>query len=370
VGASAWRVRPDGRFGLYPWLRRAVPEARGAAVAADHRPAWPWLVLWAGEPLMIAAICYSTVLLAVAGRRGWVRHSWLAYFVVGVAGVLAAACELVRRGELREGGCALLFALPFVTIGLGTALVERFLVKTFLAYCTAGLAAHLIQDCVYGFDAGVYVATVLPSQYPGIALVMLGILLFRSVVIWRAFQMLAHDEGRYNRLWAGVLASGSELHGLLAVRQEVAALARSCNPRAVPRQLNRLHCNYAPRSSSSWGWQALLLQLGVGRNGRAARDLIDEDGNWDPWGTGIEGALDPCWPLDSMDQLFLHAGCLHPILIRKVQAWGLQSGGFFRCVLIVPILAVCMSGCCCSAVTIYNHCTMSAVSFQISCKLI
>jgi hypothetical protein len=35
VGASTWRIRTDGTFALYPWLPRAVPEARGAAVVMD-----------------------------------------------------------------------------------------------------------------------------------------------------------------------------------------------------------------------------------------------------------------------------------------------------------------------------------------------
>ena len=329
VGASAWRIRTDGTFALYPWLPRAVREARDATVVVDHRPRWPWFVLWAGEPLMIASICYSTVLLALIGQREWARYSWLIYFVVGSVGIFAAACELIRNGELREGGCALLFALPLVTLGLGVALVERLLVQVFLAYSTVGMAAHLVQDCVYGFDSGAYLATILPSQYLGVAIIMLGMLLFKSIVFWRAFRLLSHDEGRYNLVWTGVVECGSELRGLLAVLQEVAALARRCNP-AVPRQLNRLHCNTVPRRYS-WGWSSLLCHLGRERDGWKVREPTDEDGNWDPWGTGIEGALDPCWPLDSMDQLFLQAQCLHPILIRKVQAWGLQSGGFFRC---------------------------------------
>ena len=333
-------MRPDGTFGLYPWLSRAVPEGRGAVVLADHRPAWPWLVLWAGEPLMIASICYSTVLLALVGRREWARHSWLAYFVVGAIGTLAAACELIRRGELREGGCALLFTLPFITIGLGNALFERLLVNVFLAYCTAGLAAHLVQDCIYGFDTGAYLATVLPSQYSGIAAIMLGMMLFRSIVFWWAFRLLKQDEGKYSLVWAGILDSGEELSGLLAVRQEAAALARHCNPLAVPRQLNRIasnppHLNPALRRSSLGG-PSLLRFLGVGRDGRPAVEATDAGENWDPWTTGIEGTVDPCRPLDSMDQLFVQAGCLHPILISKTKAWALLSGGFFRCVVRAP----------------------------------
>ncbi len=327
-----WRVRADGTFGLYPWLSRTVPDARGTAVVADHRQAWPWLVLWAGEPLMIASICYSTVLLALFGRRPWARYSWLAYFVVGVGGTLAAACELIRCGELREGGCALLFSLPFVTIGVGTALFERLLVQVFLAYCTVGMVAHLVQDCVYGFDSGIYLATVVPSQYFGIAVIMVGMLLFRSAVSWRAFRLLKHDEGRYNLVWAGVLDSGDELRGLLALRQEAAALTHHSKPMAVPRQLNRIPSNLNPAlRSSCWSGPALLCMLSVGRKGLASAEQADIDEDWDPWETGIEGTVDPCLPMDSMDQLFLLAGCLHPLLICKTQVWALQSGGFFRC---------------------------------------
>jgi hypothetical protein len=326
-------VRADGTFGLYPWLSHAVPEARGAVVVADHRPAWPWLVLWAGHPLMIAALCFSTFQMALTGRREWVRYSWLVYFVVGVAMTLVAGGELIRRGELREGGCVLLFSLPFVTIGVGIALIQRLLVHVFLAYCTAGMAAHLVQDCVYRFDVGAFLATVLPSQYFGVAIIFVGILLSRSAVFWWAFRLLKHDEERYNLVWAGVLDSGDELRGLLAVRQEAAALTRHCNSLAVPRQLNRI-----PRSVNSalrrsrWCWPALLRFLGVDRKGQAAGERTDVDVDWDLWETGIEGTVDPCLPLDSMDQLFLQAGCLQPLLIHKTQAWALQSGGFFRCV--------------------------------------
>ena len=45
-------------------------------------------------------------------------------------------------------------------------------------------------------------------------------------------------------------------------------------------------------------------------------------------GTGLDG---PLCPVRSMDQLYVQAACLEPLLLHKVQEWAAVSGGYFPC---------------------------------------
>jgi hypothetical protein len=43
----------------------------------------------------------------------------------------------------------------------------------------------------------------------------------------------------------------------------------------------------------------------------------------------LHGTLDITNPVDSLDQLFVQASCVHPILLQKVKSWAKESGGCF-----------------------------------------
>ena len=45
----------------------------------------------------------------------------------------------------------------------------------------------------------------------------------------------------------------------------------------------------------------------------------------------LPGSLDYNNPIKSLDQLFVQASCLHPILLKKVKTWAKASGGCFLC---------------------------------------
>jgi hypothetical protein len=59
----------------------------------------------------------------------------------------------------------------------------------------------------------------------------------------------------------------------------------------------------------------------------------------------VPGKLDFTRPVRSLDQLYVQASCLHPILLHKAKAWALMSKGMFQSAVTGEYLAL-TSECC------------------------
>ena len=122
-------------------------------------------------------------------------------------------------------------------------------------------------------------------------------LCFRHRALARARRLVVADRRCYDAIWESFRASPATQNALLAIRAQVGRLLKDKNTETVPHQrapaaVRRQEVRILPGSMS--------LMRGT--------------------------------PVLSLDQLFVQAWCLNPVLLSKVQAWALDSRGWFPCI--------------------------------------
>jgi hypothetical protein len=226
---------------------------------------------------------------------------------------------------------------PTVTI-MGLLLRERhttmfFMVNFFLNVSIRLLARWLLFD---GIALRVFLWRVF-FQSPLPMVVVLGLLIpyFRGLALAQSRGLVLGDKGRYDAVWAAILAREGSVETAAAIRDQLAALAKRVST-SVPRQLNRSPIAPPPPTMSRGGGGGSLSGGGGGDGvgpGQAStwvsarRSFLGLSSE----SLGAPGSIDPARPADCLWQLFTQAACLHPFLIAKVRVWAAASGGaFFR----------------------------------------
>ena len=151
------------------------------------------------------------------------------------------------------------------------------------------------------------------------------------------------EKDKYDTIWDRILAYPGQLvrlHDLKAsfqrVQTSLSGLPYQCKCQTSSRGLveHTLNQNSEPFShfaecrpwafsSGSFGG---LLPVMFGDSG----GVPDEQLLCQVLGCGIPGSSDRSSPVDSLDQLYIQAAALHPILIFKVQQWAVASDGYFK----------------------------------------
>jgi hypothetical protein len=127
-------------------------------------------------------------------------------------------------------------------------------------------------------------------------------LCFRHRALSRARRLIVSDRRCYDAIWESFLASPAAQNALVAISAQVRLLLKDKNTETSPIQRAS-----AAVESPPVRWQCVRILSG-------------------------STALSRGTPVVSLDQLFVQAWCLNPALLSKVQAWALQSRGWFPCI--------------------------------------
>jgi hypothetical protein len=121
---------------------------------------------------------------------------------------------------------------------------------------------------------------------------------------------ILHDKQQYDKVWEVLIQNVESLESLQQLASQTEKLVRLQSGgnvqgrRNVPRQYNRER-------------DALILTS----KSCSARNSIN---------VKIPVQLDLERPVKSLDQLYVQASCMHPILLGKVKSWALASNGMFQ----------------------------------------
>ena len=301
VGAAVWAMTANGAAYPYPHLSYPTPAARGSAVLLDHRFTWPGSLQMCAGGFEWAA---GFVGIAVSGARGniWAaRQIILAGFLLDAVVALVAAVGFHALGDWRNEAQSWLLIWPQSVYLLGVLLVQsRIVLIQWLYILSLWVICIIIVMRVYQNSlADALIACVLPGPANSLTFLNAVIIFFRWRTLRRARRLVEMDQGRYAQAWAAVQQAPGAAAWIDELREVTAGLVERC-PRAAVRQTVRL----IPRR---------------GRDPGAAA-------GYGP-GFGPDGAV-----VTGLDQVYVQALCVYPVLKRKVQQWAAAAEGLHQIV--------------------------------------
>ena len=302
VGASAWRQYSDGTLGLYSQLPFPTPTSRDYRVTVDYRIPWEWIVDAVVANIIYAAGWFSSAFTGLIGREHWCRTT-----VLNMS-ILAALFFLVEAIGYHLDGLTFTAISLWIEYGptqliwiIGIAFFEAQIIWTFFFFSISVLVTLVARDSVlYGQSVLVPVNSFCTSSGMLILLFVVTIFYFRRRTIKRATNLVMKDMAHYDSSWSAVIGDPESMRALITVRQISQQLDARCVHPA--RQLNRqLPCHGRP-----------LLSLGCGpvAGVMLAQSAMRVD---------AMGELKFANPVCSLDQLFVQASCLEPLLREKVK---------------------------------------------------
>ncbi len=337
VGASVWRLDAGGTTLFYPQLTY-IPAAGNTLyrvtelhssvieIAVDMRPPIQWSATYISIYSSNAICLVLGLLAAVLRKEGFVSYTTICLFTFGGTIELLAAIGYSSVNAEREHWCMMLLVPGDLMFALGIHLFESQLVKILFVYSTLGFLAVAIQEYLYEFDGVNTVFRVLQSAYAAPTMMACIIIVFRWRAMNHARHLICKDKERYQSIWKASISHSETLIWLSKLKSEVDCLQASI-PRLIPRQHSTHHL-----SDSMYG-------IHLNSCLHVARKL---SGQWSPkfqltnlmpqikCSTTPNGQLAYPYKLqyvNNLDQLYVQATCMHPVLIRKVSDWASKSRG-------------------------------------------
>ena len=310
VGASTWRILPDGSADLHfklPFVRKRAEhqEDSRSDVEVDMRPDTSWLIT--------NAIIFSVNGLGgiscviVSGRiDNFVRIFKLWFATIGIAWVFAACC-CNTVFMWREAIALWLKSLGRVLSCLIVLKDDSYLLSAFMFVGLTDCFSSILSEVwLYEMSWRHFAYNFLMS---GIAVVifLFGVcmLFYRRHVLVHAQNIICADMLRYDAIWAETIDEPA-----LCLLCEMVQRIKQFYPHvcSVPRQFQGdQYCRAVSKCTLSTIFRS-SFNLGSLYLLRRGPNLI---------------------PVDSLDQLFVQATCLHPILLSKVKEWACKSSGYF-----------------------------------------
>jgi hypothetical protein len=331
VGASVWRLASEGAYDLFPqlaydsynasrWNPYAVAtatsaeaeldlvdpwaqsEVLGVEVRVDARPPLSWLLSSAFKKLAYALAFLSFTLFGIIGLVHRAKTMWVVLLAADLLLILAGSCIIAieeqwlwreaTKGWLYVGGVAALIG--------GSLWAENQFIAMFLVYSIVIILSESFTEiALYGR----LWPQVLRGQATNLSVVAgafsIFSLCFRHRALARARRLVIADCRSYDAIWKSFRANPATENALLAIRAQVLLLLKNNLKitETIPHQ----------RAPAAVKWQEIRLIPG---------SIVL-----------MRGA-----PVVSLDQLFVQAWCLNPVLLSKVQAWALGSRGCFPCI--------------------------------------
>ena len=330
VGASEWILLGDGTVEYFPQLRSEMPLEQEYQHAVDYRLSWPWMFDWIVSDLIDGLCFLCCVILAVIGKTEIVKQVWLLMYSLGLAVIGVASLGYGTANQYRSAISCFLELPPMLIFNVGILFWEVQIIRLMLLCSFSYVVCLMITSVlVYGESGYNAIESVIQSAGTVVFLFAVVISIYRRRILQRSRKMIFGDQSQYDQTWSKILCENSAaLQQLFRIEQESIVLlqgnpiCRQCNRQSSCDEVQQVHINKNfPSKLYSKIAEAFALEKGTGNKNTVSSKL---DTSY--WKAGTQ---DHKRPIDSLEQLFVQASCLHPILLEKVKGWALASNGCF-----------------------------------------
>ena len=347
VGASVWRLASDGSMEVFPSLPfnshrptaateaahignasasdralhtasslpQAVPQENidGVNIIVDSRPPLSWIISNVLEKLVFAVAFLAFV---VAGSIGITQHVQLVWITLLLSDLSLIASGIVIISVSEPWMWREAYKDAFYVVGLGILAIasiieEKRIVMHMLCYSTYTIISDSAAEIILYQREWLQVLLEQIPALPFASIVLgAGVIAFRQSALVRARHLVVEDSQRYEKSWAQIVSIPSESASIELVQEEIKLITSGLDPHSVLRQ----------RQHELPGGRRLSKTINALSQASLCKFLRILP-------LTIASASDQ--PIKSLDQLYMQAWCLHPILLAKVKAWALDSGGCF-----------------------------------------
>ncbi len=307
VSASGWQFGSLGETIPHSQLAYELPIIRGKKIVVDNRRVWPAMLSAAAGGIEWAIGLSCCIIFARLGWFSLVRVCFVCCASFDVVVVFVCIIGYYSLGFNRAATENWLSVWSQLTFAAGIYWYEAQMVYVFIVYGLQYFLMTAINDLV--IYQRPWTATVL-DLFPSIGTVTFSfgvcILIFRRKALSRARKLVLSDMNRYNAAWASVQEAEGAPQMLSELEKVVSSVShvKGCE---APRQFN-------------YDKEQLCEPKEIRPSGTVSFDK-----------TPLECACSSC-PVRSLDQLFVQALCVHPILLHKAKAWATKSNGCFPAV--------------------------------------
>ena len=309
VGASCWKQYSDGTLGLYPQLPYPTPLARGDSVTVDYSISWEWIVDTVAANVGYSIGWFCSAMSGVLGREHISKQVVLAMSIATAFLFISEAIGYHLDGLTYTAASIWIEYGPTQVIWIcGIAFFEAQIIWVLLLFSLSVLVTLIGRDfLLYGRPMLVPLTTFMTSSGILVMIFVIIILYFRRRAVLRALKLITADRMHYDVAWAAVIANSDSLNSLSEIRKVVQQLKTRCIYPA--RQLNRLlpACGRPQMTPTELSCRATKKTIVAQKLARCALCM------------DIMGELEFSSPVCSLDQLFVQAACLEPLLREKVK---------------------------------------------------
>jgi hypothetical protein len=301
VGASAWLQNSDGTLGLYQHLHYRTPTGRGFRIQVDHRIQWQWVIDSLVSRSIYAMMWFCTGVCGLIGREHKAKSIALTLSSLTATILAVEAIGYHMEGQMFSAASVWIECGPTQIIWIfGILLFETQIIWVLLIFSISILATLILRDTVlFRRPIMIPISTYLTGAGILTLMFVIAVMYFRRRAIRRAKSLTVKDKETYDEVWNTLTGDSVSMLMLRDVQQAAAALNTRCTLPA--RQLNRLlaYCG-SPPSSVNGSSPSFVLGQSTSR-----LDLM--------------GKLELLTPVHSLDQLFVQATCLEPMLCTKIK---------------------------------------------------
>ena len=324
VGASVWRYITDGDVLFYPQLAFDTPFERGMNIIFDRRLPWQWCMVSIVRGIVLFLGNVMTLCYAVSGREESSKTSCIVMFsMLGLCFIVSAlGCNW--KGLWREATEKWIYVPECFVIPIGLAFYESKIIAVLFVFGVLGAICSLLADCiVYGQDGKCFFIN--SSQNIYIFFFTVGFVclvsLFNRSILKKARTLVLEDKVVYDTLWTKIIQdpqAQSDLQVLQNLIQSVQykeigfGFGLSTDPRQYNAHFFTGRDNILLQMKSS----SFFLRL------RRAASVVGMSRSME-----MHCSQEISSRIDSLDQLFAQANCLHPLLIHKTKEWALKCDG-------------------------------------------
>ena len=305
IGASTWLIHFSGMHYHFPSLPYSTPMQRNARVAISIIPPWQWGFAWLGT--QVIQLC-GTAALAMVGVTGCARWG-RTVMVVTLASIatifLVSGAGYQAEHRYRDALFLYLAVIPSGVLAVGVMFWEA-KILTVLSGCAAAFFITICLHYAILFPDSHLLVTTLIFGLSTWLLILISIGMFiRRKALLAAHKLVEADTAVYERLWRNLMCDPGARIAL--IRLGIAAEQLRCRgylAQGAPRQYKRkASCGHCP-------WQRCVETSFLG-------------------GGGIPATTDYVQGASSLDQMYVQAELLNPVLLERVKEWALMSSGCF-----------------------------------------
>ena len=315
IASSVMMINRDGSISFSITLPYSTPELRNHEINIDLRTTWEWIVCWVGANGLSVLQYFALFFAGATGREGSAKMLWLFLNFWATIFLGVAAIGYHSEGLSLDAAYQWLNVIPSFYLSVGFMFFEKSYVQVIFSYGVIRTGASAIQSlALYKKPWILFLSQdfLLSSSLLAFIFVILN-LLNRKRIVFQASRLVVKDMELYNVMWKTVLLENFE--ALEQLKSQVQVLTEQC-PKSDPRQATLRSIKRVVEEANQ--------ESDYSRFSHSANLYLLHSG-WRQIIFGQSAFL----KLDSIDQLFFQAACLHSLLLKKVNTWALETDGCF-----------------------------------------